>query len=1019
MKALEPHVLQTALEIQDELLGSTVNFNPRIAARQQDEEGLDRWYQRDSQHVINGLTNQSWFYQSPLQYWACTSEEIAQDQDIVRTVNERSHHGTSVNITLRPSIVFSGKRFENHKLVAADALVITLVHMLDSPVGREWERRAQALANGAGAGKWTMYPSTGLVQHSQLFEFRFQPLSRSDDLILGITYTVMVLYFLLSLTKLRALKSRFGLIIAVITQIAISIMSSFTICAIFKIDLSKIPREAYPVVVLTIGLESMFRLINAVIVTHSENSTVSRISEALGNVGHIALASVSQNLIILWVLSKMVSPGVAAFCTFAAIALTFDFFYLITFFTAVLSVEVRRTELQESLSRATKRRAQNMTPAPQSPDRNSWKDAILRGDAPTSTRIAGTAVMISFILGAQRHFFDGEHPVSTMGRFTSLFKSANIAVTESSILHPSVNQARSPTAWLRLQDHETAREVINVIKPSAHSYIAQVYDPIVFVVNGSDRTPSRQGVRLFLPAAYDFINHQSAFFILVIVFVVAIVCLLMNYLLWNEVADEEDAHPHDQPALAVKTLRAVHALDIVMFTASPIGRIASVGLDRRICIWDALEDARSYAISSREGNEHELFPVAALALDTSSEWLAVLSSSGRVSLWNIPERRWVQSMEVSFKEKRPAAFFFEPPGTDIIPNLIVVQHNGHMADINLNTTVVTQVRICRSPLVTVLPLRSRISSPSQLTPRVITSSRHSCVHIASEKNSEWVSNGFHLSKTESNEDFTSVFPLPTIDAFLAVAERRVDLIDLESHVVLQSFVTKHMKPHSLRALISIRRSPTCSLTGLARFSLVYSTLDTDECVLQHYTPSNGREIISIRNEADSGDRSCCPWDEATVEVHVVPQPGTWETMDVGYVVGVRKKLSKIPSAKFSPMPSMGLRRRKYSNNVNNGVDEDDDWEAWMLSTRGETSTTPLNPPDTNGHMRPSNLLVTSIGPATKIGSRSIAVGFGNVVKVLTVGNERFDDEGEAEGGMTFASVGRRKRALAKKRSLFE
>jgi hypothetical protein len=129
--------------------------------------------------------------------------------------------------------------------------------------------------------------------------------------------------------------------LAVITQIAISVMASFTICAVLKIDLSKIPREAYPLVVLTVGLENMFRLVNAVIATPSSATSSARVSEALGQTGHIALAGVSQNLIILWLLHQVVSPGVAAFCIFAAIALVLDLLLLLTYFVAVLARALR------------------------------------------------------------------------------------------------------------------------------------------------------------------------------------------------------------------------------------------------------------------------------------------------------------------------------------------------------------------------------------------------------------------------------------------------------------------------------------------------------------------------------------------------------------------------------------------------------------------------------------------------------------------------------------------------------
>ena len=689
MKALDTGVLQAALEVQDELLGPTVDFNPRRAKSNLDmSSSTDRLTieRRDSLHAANGLSNHSWFFNSPLLYWSCSSEAIARDDDIIGTINEGSRRATSVNMTLRHSIVFSGKRFEDHRLVAADALVITLIHKRDSPVGRQWERKSEVLARNA-PGKWRVYPEDGRVTASQLYEFRFQPLSFQDDLVLGVAYSLTVIYFLFSLTKLRALKSRFGLSAAVITQIALSIMSSFTICAIFKIDLSKIPREAYPLVVLTIGLENMFRLINAVIITSSASPTAVRIAEGLGQTGHVALAGVAQNLVILWLLGKVVSPGVAAFCVFVAIALTFDFLYLLTFFVAVLSVEVRRTELSDSLARSGQRSNSRSRGPGGSASKHNWMDALLHGDLPLSTRISGTIMLIGFVLIAQWHFFDSENPMKTLSRLLQpIWADHKLPSSPPMVLSVDINQARTPTAWLRLQDHETAHEVINVIKPNAHSLVARVYDPLILVLEGSDRTPSYQGIRPLLPAAYDFVKYQSTRFIMTVLFIVAAVSLLMNFLLWGEDnldADDQDDRADDEPLLAVKTLNNGHALDIVMLGASPDGVIISVGLDRRIRIWDVRQEVNSYEIETRT-RDTDIFPVLAVTIDDYANWLALLSADGRLILWHIPTRRWGPFAEVDVKGRSPLIFSFTSSSAGTVSSILLVRSNGIMTEFTIN-----------------------------------------------------------------------------------------------------------------------------------------------------------------------------------------------------------------------------------------------------------------------------------------------------------------------------------------------
>ena len=82
-------------------------------------------------------------------------------------------------------------------------------------------------------------------------------MSMTDDIALAVAYLTMAFYVLASLRKLRAVKSQFGLIITVISQITISVLASITICGLLKINLTQIPQEAYPFVVLAIGLENM------------------------------------------------------------------------------------------------------------------------------------------------------------------------------------------------------------------------------------------------------------------------------------------------------------------------------------------------------------------------------------------------------------------------------------------------------------------------------------------------------------------------------------------------------------------------------------------------------------------------------------------------------------------------------------------------------------------------------------------------------------------------------------------
>lgn len=988
MEALNRDVLLGALELQDMVLGPTIDFSPR---RPKDPSIANKpWTDfttedRDTFHVINGLTNQSWFFHSPLEYWSGSSERILADPDIISTVNQRKNQLTSVNTTLRHSIVFSGKHFEDRRLLAADALVVTLIHLRDSPVGRQFERKAQEMASRM-AGKWTSYPADGRSLSSQLYEFQFRPMSTQDTITLALAYGLVAIYFFASMSKLRAVKSKFGLVVTVITQIVLSILSSFTVCAVFKIDLSKIPQAAYPVVVLSMSLENIFRLINAVIATPSEDSTSSRISSAFGETTHIALASSTQNVLILWALSKVVSPGVSAFCTFAGVAIVCDFFYLSTFFLSVLSVDVRRTELSDALAKAASRKKRRGSDPKARP---SWSETMLQGKIAMSTRIAGTTIMVTFVLIAQWHFFGTESIFRALGNALGIFSGGQdtLRLQKESLL-VDIHQARSPTSWLKLQDHETAREVIKVIKPDAYSYIARVYDPVVFVLNGADRTPHALE-RPFLPALYDFVDHHLTRFAVTVLFILAAVHLLMKYLLWEEETNSKVGYDSDDdPLVCIRSLEGGHSLDVALLKASVDGHIVSVGLDRAINLWEVKSQAHKCSLTSIGRPPHDPFPILGLAMDDNCTWLALLSPD-KAQLWSMTERAWKYCIPIDSYGHRPQAFFFEPVASKDAPPLVVVRRNGVMTRLDPVLGGTTDFVICKSPLASAETLVPIADGPGSAKLRILTASRKGCIHVAAETSSEWSSLSLDLH-SEDDRDAHQVLALSHLDCFLIARHRSVDLVDGRTTALIHTFETGIIQPRSLRCCHSARRKPQCGSIGLVSLSLAYTDADTGDCVIQTYSPRDDGDTICFRNSGVPASRTCCSWAETKISSRRVPNPGTWDVLPNGFAVGIRRDLPAPSNGPGTPPSQNGLRRRLYSySRGDKRADRSEPWQVWVAYHSGRQDiyeTQPLQSKDEEGR----RLVISELGPMVQVGTASVVAGFGDILKLITVGHERFE-----------------------------
>ncbi|QBZ56972.1 hypothetical protein PoMZ_01890 [Pyricularia oryzae] len=987
MKALDREVILGALELQNELLGSTKDFNPRRSLAMATVTGLPNGdltpEERDTFHVINGRNNMSWFYHSPLQYWSGDAQKIIDDPDIIGTVNAKKTLSTSVNVTLRHSIVFSGKRFEDRRLVAADALVITLVHLRDSPVGRQWARKAEALALRM-KHKWTAYPADGRSMPSQLYEFQFRPISFWDLVWLSLAYFLTFIYFLHSLSKLRAVKSKTGLILTVVVQIFASVISSFTVCAVFKIDLSRIPQAAYPIVVWSMSLENMFRLINAVIVTPSEDSTGNRIGQAFGETAHVAVASVLQYLLIILGLSRVVFPGVSAFCAFAAIAILFDFFYLSTFFLSVLSVEVRRTELSDALEKSSQKHTRAIS---EERPQKSWMEPLLQGKVALSTRIAGIIVMLAFVLVAQWHFFQSETVLRTLGR---MFRRTKATDPSKSSLLVDVHQARSPTSWLRLQDHDTAREVIHVVKPKAHSYVARVYDPLVFVMKGSDRNPPR-GERLLLPAVYDFAHHQTVPLILAIVVLLALVRLLLNYLLWDEIAGARgDREVDDDPLISVKTVNCGHTLDVAMMAATPDGRVVSAGLDRMIWVWDVRFLGTSYVVTSPDVPERDPFPVLGMAIDDDSHWLALLSLS-KIRLWDLGRRTWGPSVDVELNGHKAEAFYFSNrrKGADL--SIVLMRRNGTMVEVWPERGESKEYVVCKSPLSCAVPLADNPTS-SQAT-SFLTLSRRSCIHKGTAIGDQWETEEVKLPSGE--KDIHAVLPMPSYSAYLAVRTSSVELVDFATSSVIHTFLTDQIQPRTLNFFHSYPRKTESGAKGLSSFTLVYVKAESGDCILQTYLPdAEEGGTISIRN-SPAGACGGYSWKETREVRRTVENPGSWAALPSGCVVGIRQKRPrKSTPPPEPPVHTNGkLRRRRATPPLQylSGSRAEDNHEVWtvtQLEKKGDYNTRPLMLEDEEV-LLDQHLMISELGPMVKVGMGSVAVAFGNIIKIITIGHERF------------------------------
>jgi hypothetical protein len=602
---------------------------------------------------------------------------------------------------------------------------------------------------------------------------------------------------------------------------------------------------------------------------------------------------------------------------------------------------------------------------------------------------------------------------------------------------PPINQARSPADWLRLQDHNTAKELFGFIKPSANSFIARVYDPLLVVLNGANGRDVSQKRSSWLESVRHFARDHAFPAALMVVFLIAGVTLLMNYLLWNGLpAAVEEGDEDEEAHFSVRSLSLPNpqSQDVVRLASCPKGHIVSVDLHKCTTSLWLNDHGRGYttAVLDTTSIQEDSLTIVACAMDDGGKSLAICTKGGQIALFSLASARFLWSLAVELVAQVPVLFSFIPSNGMESPTsrIIIVTPDGDLTMVDATTGVQHNKRIS-SCNISAASLYTCAKDDASLV-YVTRAGEVSILSLKEDRqwNSEVVAGLDPGPPPGSNPaKIKSIHSASSLGLIFAIRTDEVELFDFHSRALIHTLQIGPVKPHTFRVMHSARRHCSCGAFAVHSLTIAYTEQDTTNMIMHTYTlGTTSTSQLCLGKASDNESNRCKGLQHATESVYRVDSAGVWESTDALSIIGIRRSaLSPSPLSSASGIDggyytvepntltsALKLRatREGRPNNIfsiNSTVGtryppasptDNDAWEAWTLSSTGEFKSRPLVSEDDGPF-----LLVTTPGPMVRLGKRSVAVGYGNTVKIITLGKETFDGMVGSEDGALDMSVG--------------
>ncbi|KIM49507.1 hypothetical protein M413DRAFT_438691 [Hebeloma cylindrosporum] len=587
---------------------------------------------------------------SPLAFWNYDRNALNSDPNILDTLGY-SKNVSVAGFPVTPHMVLAGRGSYEHHVGANQfdyATFLALTYFF--PNSACWGSVTEHT-------HWTQTVKNAISHHAEvaiqvpepiLIALEYDP-HRSDSNSKGwsaisafiyLAYIGFFAYVAWSVRRMDAVHSRIGVTFTALVEIAVSTITSLSVCALVGFKITMVPWELLPIVIVFVGAENMFNLVDAVGKTSVTLSVKQRIAEGLSRAGTSNTLKVVAYNAILGVIAVFAVGAVRQFCIFAIVVLVAHWFLAHTFFIAVLSIDIARLELEELLRHDTSvappvPRSRTQSPNTK-PPRSGWQKLIVTTQNLLRGRAATNISLLMLLAIAATLYYTTYTAASTL---TPSFPKPLGAVSRTKIRASSDTLPTAEHMWKTLNPTQAPLLHLRIELPTV----------ITFSLVGATRGSLTQAASYksrYTMQTFKFVLWLLTILVLPIAATTGALWGLLLYLLKNtELLEAQRQRPDSETysrQISFSTLPRAFASDVELIAASKDGQtVVSVGLHNEIFVWNSRAkkhigiNAADALLRMAGTSTSAASTITALTVDDAGRHFAVGTGAGLIAVWSI------------------------------------------------------------------------------------------------------------------------------------------------------------------------------------------------------------------------------------------------------------------------------------------------------------------------------------------------------------------------------------------------